>query len=177
MRKADIQFHSDGYRAARPAVNVKVYKGIETVDFKQFHDEADDGFTLEWIRENVSDERLDSALEWACERAWEQVETDAQQIFGSHVKVYSEGRSGGWAVVEGLPDFGSWDAIMVGKWARFARRARSIADDIPYQMIDDLCFNVYIRDKEEATEEYVNAVSLNTWSAGLPASADDGGGR
>ena len=166
MRKSDVDFHSDGHRKSRPAVNVKVYKSIKSVDFSQFHADSDDGFTLDWVRENVSDERLSDAFSWACEREWETLQQDAEDIFGPRVKVYSEGRSGGWAVVDGLPDFDSWDAVMVSKWARFARLARSVADDIPYQMVHDLCFNVYVADKEAATEEYVNSVSLNSWSAG-----------
>lgn len=34
--------------------------------------------------------------------------------------VYSEGRLGGWLVVDGLPEVESWDAIKVAAWGRFA---------------------------------------------------------
>jgi hypothetical protein len=161
MKKQDVKFHSDGYRPSRPAVNVKVHRGIEDVDFKQFHADADEGFTLAWVQEHVSDERLNDAFNWACERGFERLQEAAQAIFGSGVKVWAEGRSGGWAVVEGLPDFDSWDAIALTRWARFEQYAKAEADDVPYAMVDDLCFNVYVRAKDKATAHYIEEVSEN----------------
>ena len=167
MRKSEVAFHSEGYSPARPAVNVKCYKGIESVDFSQFHADADPGFTLDWVRENVSDERVNDSFSYACERQWEQVEIDAEECFGKGAKVYAEGRSGGWAVVDGLPPFESWDAIMTSRWSQFSKLASGLAADIPYQIVDDLCYNLYIPAKEAATESYIEEVTNNAWSAGV----------
>ena len=52
------------------------------------------------------------------------------------VKVYSDGRSGGWLVVHGLPDVESWDAIDLGRWAKFEKMIRGLVDDgYPYDFI------------------------------------------
>jgi hypothetical protein len=77
----------------------------------------------------------------------------ADEIFGRPVKVYSEGRCGGWAIVDGLPDFESWDAVLLARWAKFARVARSLADNIPTQMVALLEINDWERECEENSAE------------------------
>lgn len=53
-----------------------------------------------------------------------------------HVQVYSDGRSGGWLVVHGLPDVETWDAIALGQWAKFNKLIRGLADEgYPYDFI------------------------------------------
>ena len=53
-----------------------------------------------------------------------------------HVQVYSEGRQGGWCVVHGLPDIETWDAIALGRWARFEKEIKQIAHEAyPYDFI------------------------------------------
>lgn len=42
----------------------------------------------------------------------------------SPFKVYAEGRSGGWLVVEGLPPVSEWDGATFQKWRKFARLIR-----------------------------------------------------
>jgi hypothetical protein len=75
--------------------------------------------------------------------AWEFAQTLADDTFGAGAKVWSAGRSSGWCVVDGLPDVDSWDAIALGRWARFARDVRAIADDLPYQTFWGIAANVY----------------------------------
>lgn len=137
MRKDDVEFHSDGFRPGRPAVNVKVYGRVDSD--KVFEDArlngVDDPRFEPWYRERLEDDSFaEHYFEFACESGWEWLQTDAEDTFGKGVKVYSEGRSGGWAVVDGLPDFDSWDAVMLAKWARFAKSARITADAIPSDM-------------------------------------------
>jgi hypothetical protein len=153
VKKDEVEFHSDGFFSeARPAVNVKVRAYGEQFDMaatkfacENISDLMErEAFILAYME--ASDDTREAFFEAACEDGWEQLQQDAEEIFGSAygeygyytrpVKVESEGRSGGWAVVEGLPDFDSWDAIMLGKWARFAKLARSLADDVPYAMAE-----------------------------------------
>lgn len=61
-----------------------------------------------------------------------------------HVQAYSAGRSGGWLVVDGLPDIDDWDAIALNDWRRFHKCVRAIADEeYPYDFIWQLHENVY----------------------------------
>lgn len=47
----------------------------------------------------------------------------------SPFKVWAEGRSGGWLVVEGLPDVAAWPGATFQKWRKFARLIR---DEMTY---------------------------------------------
>lgn len=156
MRRTDVEFHSDGFRPSRPAVNVKVRGSYDDVTLPlELGGVSEDGgktwqavltdplFTHEWIEDNMSEESVFGFFDAACQDAWEMLTEDAKEIFGSHVKVYSEGRSGGWAVVDGLPEFDTWDAIMLGKWGKFTRYARAYADDVPRAMVDLIYANVF----------------------------------
>lgn len=61
-----------------------------------------------------------------------------------HVTVYGLGRQGGHCCVDGLDDIESWDAIALGRWAKFAKAVRFIADEeYPYQFIWQLAANVW----------------------------------
>src|SRR5215471_19136928 len=136
--KEDIEFHSDGFRPGRPAVNVKVYDSLDSgfQKWEQDNPDHDPSFTMEWIEENIDDEKLDSLFWHMCEIRWDDIEWEAREIWGdnaytdSHgrrryaIQVYSEGRSGGWAVVDGInTDVDSWDAIEFNSWKRFAKFA------------------------------------------------------
>ena len=107
--KQSVQFHSDGFRDSRPAVNVKHWPHIKDVDWSQFDDaEFKHWATGVLFDYNGTDDQLRAtAYEVACESAWELVQNDAEYIFesvapwgNSSVKVWSQGRSGGWAVVD-----------------------------------------------------------------------------
>lgn len=159
-RKDDVQVHSEGFgRMGRLAVNVKVYRSSRSVplplelgsSYPIGHPElistsyTADGFTHEWV-EQWAEENSDTAdsLFWqTCADGWEQLQELAEEIWGKGTKVYSEGRSGGWAVVDGLDDLEQWDAIALGKWRRFERLARIVADDVPRVMLEAIYFNVW----------------------------------
>lgn len=148
--KADVEFHSDG-RESYPAVNVKVYKSLNDVDFTYF--EIPEGLTLEWIEEHVPEGHLDSLFWETCQNEWEMIEQDAEEIFGKGTRLEQQGRSGGWACVTNLPDIENWDAVMLAKWRKFARYARQIADGIPEQMVYSIGSNEYEIWKDEQAEE------------------------
>ena len=165
--KADVEFHSERFGGGRrPAVNVKVRDSLEDgfAKFLKANDDVDARFTCEWVREHVSDETLDARFQFACEDGFERLADEAREIWGAdmyehrgarrhRVNVYSEGRSGGWAVVDGIDDdVDSWDAIQVAKWGRFARFARLEADDVMYRVVDGCYFNDFECWREELSE-------------------------
>lgn len=150
-RKDDVQTH---YGDDRPAVNVKVPydRSNGWDDWARSESDADPGFSAEWVEENVTDDYL-SGLFWiVCGYEWEQIEQDAEDIFGPNVSVEQDGRSGGWCVVHGLAPIEEWDAIMLGKWRRFERFARSIAAGIPCQILASLYANEFEAWKDERSE-------------------------
>lgn len=161
--KEDIEFHSDGYRDSKPAVNVKVYDSLTNgfSKWKLYNPDENPHFTLNWIEEHVTDESLDHMFWFTCEMRWEDIEAEAQEIWGSRMiedhrgrhhstKVYSEGRSGGWAVVDGINnDVDSWDAIEFSKWRRFAKFARATADGIMWDVVDSIYHNDFQEWKDQ----------------------------
>lgn len=153
--KEDIEYHADR-NELRPAVNVKAYTSLADgyAQFRQNEPDVDARFTPEWIEEHCSDDVLNGAFLGACEIGWETLNEEAREIWGHaqqrrqpayldrnnarkySVNVYSEGRSGGWAVVDGIDlDVAGWNAIALGKWARFSKVARAIADDVMQQAV------------------------------------------
>lgn len=173
-RKSDVQFHREWYDESRPAVNVKCYKSMWChplpLDFGRFSDDggktwqasrSDPRFTHEWIREHLSDSDLDATYEFVIESLREQARDLAAEVFGKSVKLFFEGRSGGWAVPHGLPPFASWDAIDVARWARFERQIKLIADDVPYALLDSIYYNDFLSWlDEQATRPYCEQVSV-----------------
>lgn len=160
--KADIEYHRLGYGYQRvPAVNVKNYDSIQT-GYKKWLawgelDESDTGFNLEWI-EAQGEEYQQNVWEHVCEYSWEDLQDFAREIYGKHVKVYSEGRSGGWAYIDGInTDVDSWDAIEFTQWKRFAKYARETADDIMAQVVSSMYINRWEDQKQEAYDTWVNA--------------------
>lgn len=161
-RKTDVQFHRTGYAGPGvPAVNVKVPFGRIPLplDLGSFSTDGgatvqtavtDPGFTWDWIDANLTDDDVNFAFEFACMAGWEYLGDEAKAIFGDHVTVYSEGRSSGWAIVDGLKDFDDWNAVDLGKWRRFALIARAYADDIPRQMVEGIYMNEWERRNEVA---------------------------
>lgn len=140
--KADVEFHSDMGRELLPAVNVKVYRTFYDVKFPV--DDAPDDLTLEWIEENVDEERLSWVWSFVCEGEFEYYADWAKEIFqGYSISVEQEGRSGGWAVVRGLPDLEDWDAVLLAKWRKFERIGRELARGIPEQVVVTLGINEY----------------------------------
>lgn len=149
--KADVQTSYHSGTEHMPMVNVKIYAGMhdldwETIDIDRDPEHAD--FDLHWVNEHVSEEQQSQWWYHACEHGYEQAETDAQEIFGEHVKVWSAGRMGGWVVVDKLPEIESWDALMLAKWKRFANFARAEADDTPRMTAELIYHNVYVEWRE-----------------------------
>lgn len=92
MKKSDIEHHSDGFgRRSRPAINVKCRH------WPMPHQIADRLGCTEQQAEHAS------GLAWqsACESFWEDAQSLADHYLSAG-KVYSEGRSSGWLVVDGL---------------------------------------------------------------------------
>jgi len=157
--KADIRFHSDGGRRALAAVNVKVdmpWSDHARADLCHRVAEAQGAdrpaeFTPDWIDQELTADQQDQWWQAACADGWAQLETATNDsdsgggIFGRKVEIFSQGRSGGWAVVKGFDReaVAEWDAIAVMRWARFAKLARAIADDVPYQYYALIYLNVY----------------------------------
>ena len=171
----DVQLHADGFGPRRPAVNVKVYGSLRDAWAEFQRDEGpDEGFTLEWIEEHVSDDLLDSIFWHTCAAEFEYLAAyatdDEDAIFPAErygrVTVEQEGRSGGWAVVDGLPDVEEWDAILLARWRKFERVAREIADSVPLQMLSSLYMNEWEWRQAEAAERERAA---NTDVATVPA--------
>lgn len=110
--KSDVEFHHIGYDSSRcqPAVNVKVsfpYSMHDTC-IRVATDDGYDTATAErfasWFDEQQNADTLPEWLfEAACESGWESLRSDAEEIFGSNVAVHSEGRSGGWCVIDVSP--------------------------------------------------------------------------
>lgn len=155
MKKADIEYHSLGYSGrGTPAVNVKVYKSPTAKDVQAVISEAGEknsAFSLEWIEENLSDDERNGWFESAQETAWEDLQSQADGIFPFKVKVHSEGRSGGWAYIDGFTadDVVTWNAIQVNRWSRFAKVARQIADNMTFDYVWLIYNNVYVNRTSE----------------------------
>lgn len=144
MRKDDVETHSLHYYGPKlPAVNVKHYGSF-------YGDEVQERF-------GCTEEVAERALRWqsysSCETFWEDIQELAKQCFGDGVEVYPAGRIGGWAVVEGLPDLKDWDAVQLGRWAKFAKMCcREAAYRTSLDVImEDIDAN---RWAEENSEEY-----------------------
>ena len=153
MRKADIVFHRTGYYGpSTPAVNVKNYNATSDADIAAVAREFP-GFSRADI-DALSDKERSDWYSGACEAGWETLNERARAIWGDHARVYAEGRSDGWAVVSlhdrllTVDDVSGWNAIDVARWSRFAREAKAVADDIPYQYAWTIAANVYEPERE-----------------------------
>lgn len=145
------QYDENGWPRERPAVNVKCHN-IYGADWRKLAadvaDEASDpaAFLAWWDSQLAADDDFgppEWTFEAACENGWELLQTDAGELFGPTVKVYAEGRSSGWCVVDGLPPVSTWDAILLAKWRRFEKWAGQQVDDIPRSMVWHTMANVW----------------------------------
>jgi hypothetical protein len=149
--KQDVQFHSDGYRDSRPAVNVKHYPDFEKdVSWDEFNDAEFKAWALRVLGYNGDYDLHNTAWEVGAENCWETVQEDAYECFretapqgNASVKVWSQGRSAGWAVVDGLKDFDSWNAIDLSAWRRFEKWAKQDARGLAFEMVSFLHLNVW----------------------------------
>lgn len=141
--KEDVTFHSEGFGRSRPAVNIKVRGYWRDVPLPNpEYDITNPAFSHEWIEENLSEDALADYFWLACESELEYYEGYAQEIFNDpKLKLYTEGRSGGWAVIDGIEDTDEWNAIDLAKWRKFERVGRELADGIPAQMLSLIYIN------------------------------------
>lgn len=152
-------------RGGNPAANVKVYLTIQDAWGVFKREENPDERFAQWLGEHVTDEYLDAIFWIVCGFEFEYLKDWAEDrgkepnpLFpGYRVEVWQEGRSGGWAVVHGLPDVETWDAVLLARWRRFERIARDIADGVPHQV---LC-SLYLNEFESWREEQDDAASYN----------------
>ena len=152
MRKADVRISYHNGTRGKPMVNVKVHvnTGPDALRAVVASDPAafPDPLFPAWL-DTLTDDGRDAAWMAALEDGWNQLADDVGNAFpGYRAKVYSAGRSGGWAVVEGLPEIESWDAIQLGRWAQYAKWARQTADGVPYMMVDFLYHNPFAAYRE-----------------------------
>lgn len=154
--KQDIEYHSVGLGRSVPMVNVKHNPDFRR-DFKWSDAEFghDPSFTIETLDTlfEADNDLYGIAWEIACESCWDQLQNDAEEIFGRGTKVYSEGRSGGWAYINGITadDVDAWDAIELAKWAKFSKWAKLTATDVAYQMAWFVYYNVINQDQDQMT--------------------------
>jgi hypothetical protein len=151
--REDVQFHSDGYREGRPAVNVKVYRNLHDAwqEFESEEPDHDPRFSLDWVEENLSDDATDSYFWDVCESERDYLIAyaieDNDAIFPAakygRLSVEQEGHMGGWLAVDGLPEIEEWDAILLARWRKFERIAREIADGVPLQMLLSIYINAF----------------------------------
>lgn len=183
----------------RPALNVKVYGSVRDLPASTFGDivreYSDDPTLLAMSDEEIREatiaalERMsDRGVYWPEENAsgqgWEDAQIAAEDLFGGQyaVKVWADGRSGGWLVVDGLPDptdedawhdededhdRGEWLDI-APVWAEFAGWCAALVADIPYQTAWQLIVNA----PEEITGHVVD-VTVRMILA--PKDVDDSG--
>lgn len=131
--KDDVEMHSDrGPR--RPAVNVKCYRFPDSYK------------VAEYFSADPESAEVEKAMQYAFEMRqdvfWEDAQRDASEIFGSHVKVYSQGRSGGWLVVQGLKDFDDWNAIDLAKWRKFERWCKGNVPDRSDSWLQEIIYDI-----------------------------------
>lgn len=177
MRKADVSISYHNGTRGDPMVNVKVYaypfptRELAEKVGREFFDAEELAEFVEWVLA-LDEETVQSAWDVACESGWECLQSDAEELFGPGVKVYSAGRSGGWAVVHGLDDVESWDAIALGRWAKWARWARATADAVPEVTLELLAINAWEWEREEraaAREDLTYGVPM--WVGPAPYAA------
>lgn len=116
MKKSDVKFHNEGFgRTLYPTINIKSYTFGDGLDLeKEFG-----------CNEQTAKQALEFAFDVLAESFFENVKESAKEIFDKYkVKVYRAGRMGGWLIIDGLPDIELWDAVILGKWAKFCKQVK-----------------------------------------------------
>jgi hypothetical protein len=155
-KKSDVlrDYHGRASRDGhdRPALNVKVYAAPEYTAERiraEFHcSEAAAGRAAEWCYESAQEDFWrDAALDclnYAMLGADKASDYKPCGLRESPYKVYAEGNSGGWLVVDGLASVETWDGATFQKWRKFARL---INQEIALRLTFE-----YARDMIEANE-------------------------
>ncbi len=185
-RKDEVDTRCDrGGWNAYPCVNVKAHGWHRDVELPlhlsrystdggvTFIDSFSDAeFTHDYIEQVLEDQNPNYPgwFEAACEAGWESLREDADVIFDQWtVDVCQEGRSGGWAVVRGLPEIDTWDAVLFAKWRKFCRYARCQADAVWDTVADLIYVNVYEREQEEKAEQERQAIAAAEFAVNGPS--------
>jgi hypothetical protein len=143
-RKTDIEIHSGRFQhGGHPAVNVKVHRFPSTCKIADhFHCE-----------ETEAERAGEYAFRSACERFWEEVPDIAHDLFGPSVAVYSEGRSGGWACIDGIdPSIENWTLLTLNKWRSFESRCKKLVSWLASEerVFEDIAVNEWTKPGAEA---------------------------
>lgn len=153
----EVQMHSDMGRAAHPAFNIKVRQGPDSVTFPieiglvkdvgetEFRTiSTDPAFTLEWIEENVSASDQQAIWDDTCQDHYDWVKEQADEVFSADVIISQEGRSGGWMVVEGLPEnIEDWDSELRRQWTAFGETVKAAVEDVPRAYLTSIYANEF----------------------------------
>lgn len=137
-----------------PAVNIKSYKGLDSVPYTDIYTEPD--FNEDWIRRNLTE---DDICEWFNTSAgWllENLINEAKELFDMDLDIFQAGRCGGWLEVVGLPDEEDWDEDLAAKWDKFEGMCEDTVDDWPISTVENIYHNVYL--EEEGSEQQKAAI-------------------
>ncbi len=153
--------HSDGYgdREAHPAINVKVYN---------FEMSTEAIMARFGCSEAVAQKAIEFAWDAAQRSFWEYWQTrdgGTENGFGDSSREYlyfpgfpdarveSEGRSGGWFVVLGLPDTSEWGEALRASWAKLES---DVEADVKYRSSADVVMGDIESNRwaEEGAEEF-----------------------
>lgn len=108
-----MQFHSNYCRAPKPAINVKdrtLYARVEPY-----------ASLIELVGEDVAS----ASYELAAEGFWQDADTIARAY--GYGPAFSEGRSGGWLIVE-RPPFDTEDPAELKRWTAFEKDIESAVE-------------------------------------------------
>ena len=123
LKKADIKISYHNGTRGEPMLNIKVHRmpggWTDSTIEKEFSCSPD-----------VAAKAGEFAFESAQEMFFDDIKETAREIFGGHVTICTEGRSGGWLIVSGLYPVESWDAVSVARWAGFARMVQEEIDSL-----------------------------------------------
>lgn len=139
-----LTFHGDGLRESHAAVNVKCRHSLRAIELDAQEAAKDMGSVgaaerIAWWAA-LDDETRQTWWDCACQDGWERLTERARELWGPSATVYSEGRSGGWAVPEPngrggftREDVEEWRREDRRKWDRFESTCAAVVAEIPYQ--------------------------------------------
>lgn len=177
MKKSDV-WMKGGY----PAINIKVYgdprdEKLLPLELGQVAEHpgapfravtTEPEFTYEWIDRHVSERDQNFWWDESCRDHFEQARTLAKEIFDA-VDMWQEGRSGGWLVVQGLPDVRTWDAVMLGRWRKFETQVKVLVSDVTYGflwLVHANVFEPWAEARDKAADDDAAALLPITVNAG-----------
>ncbi len=158
---ADRQVTTHYDRERLPAVNIKVpwfddYDSLLPLALGSVARQGPDGtwgepeevtsdprFTWAWVLRNTTEEQRNHWLRDVCEEYFQDAKELAYEEFGRHVKVWQEGRSGGWLTVEGLGDYEEWTTEQRDRWFGFADQVTAMVADVHRGFLWALYTNVF----------------------------------